>query len=161
MKVKIVSDGTAIGTRLIDVDTGHVLDDVVRLTWDIKGGAHSLATVVLRRVPVEVSGEVVEGAASSPAANERTDSKRQEPERSVADSAARRSLFAPIVSESAFASLGKSLAKAGLSVCSQIVVHAGVGAEYDILGDEWFPVARVPIDMHPYNKSKYLYVRNS
>jgi hypothetical protein len=60
MKIKIVSDGTSMGTKIVNADTGEdtgLVKQVQSITWSID--AKSLATVVMTlvKVPVEVVGD--------------------------------------------------------------------------------------------------------
>lgn len=53
MKIKIVSDGTVKGTKLVDVETGKMLENVVSVTWaaDLEDVA---ATVIFQGITAEL-----------------------------------------------------------------------------------------------------------
>jgi hypothetical protein len=55
MKLKIVSDGTNSGTRLIDEDTGEMVHKIQKLTWstDVENWI-ATTTIELVDVPVEI-----------------------------------------------------------------------------------------------------------
>lgn len=53
-KVKIISDGTFQGTRVIDLLSGESLAGVVEVSFDMRRGEHSTATITLIDVPIEV-----------------------------------------------------------------------------------------------------------
>lgn len=55
MKLKIVSDGTAEGTRLVSLD-GRRVQDVRSIKWEINAERGARATVELEHVPVEIVG---------------------------------------------------------------------------------------------------------
>lgn len=61
-RLKIVSDGTARGTRLIDTKSGEDVTHsfrVVEITWSSKAGPTTelaSVTLTLARVPVEIEG---------------------------------------------------------------------------------------------------------
>jgi hypothetical protein len=57
MKIKIISDGTSAGTKIVDQDTGEFLNNAVSVTWRISVHGTAVATVTLRDVPVDVVGE--------------------------------------------------------------------------------------------------------
>ncbi len=55
MKLKIISDGTNLGTKVIDVESGETLGLVQKIDWQIGvGEAFATATVVLSKLPIEV-----------------------------------------------------------------------------------------------------------
>lgn len=56
MKLKIISDGTKTGTKLIDEDTNETLGLVQKLTWEAKSDGFPLTKVniELLNVPVEI-----------------------------------------------------------------------------------------------------------
>ena len=56
-RFKIISDGRVNGTRVIDTETGEVLDNVESITWDIGVGRVSSATITLIGLPVEIETE--------------------------------------------------------------------------------------------------------
>lgn len=59
MKIKIISDGTSMGTSVINADTGEAISGVVGVTWEcpLRGG--SIVTLALKNVPIEASGMLV------------------------------------------------------------------------------------------------------
>lgn len=56
MKLKIISDGTNAGTKLLDEDSGESIPLIQKLTWetDSSGFGLSKVTVELLNVPVEI-----------------------------------------------------------------------------------------------------------
>jgi hypothetical protein len=62
MKLKVISDGTKLGTRVVNAETGELVKGVFGVQWEHK--VHDLPTVILkiRSVPVEVTADWVEGA---------------------------------------------------------------------------------------------------
>ena len=52
MKLKIVSDGTDKGTKVID-EMGNVVEHVLSVQWQISAGMRSRATIELINVPIE------------------------------------------------------------------------------------------------------------
>ena len=64
MKLKIVSDGTPMGTRVENAETGELLEDVVAVAWHIQvSGIPTLAvaTVTLVNIPLDAVGELFQG----------------------------------------------------------------------------------------------------
>lgn len=55
MKLKIISDETSCGTKVVNAETGELLDDVVRIEWACTLGETPLATIVLRDIPIELT----------------------------------------------------------------------------------------------------------
>ncbi len=61
MRVKIISDGTARGTRVVNADTGEAIGGVVGIHWHLTvKGVIADVTLDLLKVPVELKGEVKE-----------------------------------------------------------------------------------------------------
>lgn len=59
MKVKIISDGTVHGTKVVDEKTGEMLQNVVDIIWSAgMPYAEARAVVTLLRVPVELKTDV-------------------------------------------------------------------------------------------------------
>jgi len=56
MRLKIVSDGTAVGTRVMD-DAGRELENVISLDWSIMPGRAATAVITLKEVPVELAAQ--------------------------------------------------------------------------------------------------------
>ncbi len=55
MKLKIISDGTTVGTKLINEETGEMIHYVQKITWEVNAqGAISKATIELAKIPIEV-----------------------------------------------------------------------------------------------------------
>lgn len=61
-KVRIVSDGTAVGTRLFDPDGKDITKYCTSIEWRIDAGGHRMATatVTFARVEIEAEGTVKE-----------------------------------------------------------------------------------------------------
>jgi uncharacterized protein YrrD len=57
LQIKIVSDGTLAGTKVVDKDTGEMVHNVSKVVWKLSTDM-PLATAVLTfgKVPVEVVG---------------------------------------------------------------------------------------------------------
>lgn len=54
MKIKIISDGTAKNTTVIDQKTGERLEGVININWNIQVGGLSKCTIKLHNIPLEV-----------------------------------------------------------------------------------------------------------
>lgn len=55
MKLKLVSDGTKTGTKLIDEDTGEMVHGVSRVSWEADAKEHiTKTTVEFFNIPVEI-----------------------------------------------------------------------------------------------------------
>lgn len=53
--IKIVSDGTVHGTKIIHAETGELLAGVIAVEWRIEVGAEfPVAWISVREVPVEI-----------------------------------------------------------------------------------------------------------
>ncbi len=57
MRLKIISDGTAHGTEIVNIDTGERLDDVTEVTWHCSVGNIAVATIEVACVPVVLIGK--------------------------------------------------------------------------------------------------------
>lgn len=59
-KIKIISDGTVIGTRVVD-ENNTPLDNINRLTWTVSA-EDTLATALIEfiNIPVEIEGALDE-----------------------------------------------------------------------------------------------------
>jgi hypothetical protein len=56
MKLKIISDGTNAGTKLIDEDTGEMVHLIQKLSWQADAAGHSTKVVIeLLNVLVEIT----------------------------------------------------------------------------------------------------------
>jgi hypothetical protein len=63
MKLKVISDGTIFGTRVINQDTGEELKGVVSIKWGVScDEPNRLAWVALRLIntPVELTGDAID-----------------------------------------------------------------------------------------------------
>lgn len=59
MKIKIVSDGTAWGTKVVDADTGETLEKVISVSWEHDLHRSPEVTITVTEVPVEIVGKLV------------------------------------------------------------------------------------------------------
>lgn len=57
MRLKIVSDGTPPGTKLVDADTGAEVQNVCGLRWSLQAGELSRATVELDYIEFDGEGD--------------------------------------------------------------------------------------------------------
>lgn len=57
MKLKIVSDGTPMGTKVVNAVTGEEVEGIVSVTWRITADDVSLANIELQKLPVELIGK--------------------------------------------------------------------------------------------------------
>lgn len=58
VKVKIVSDGTTWGTKIVDEETGNEIHNVTKIEWTAEAGHMCVARITLVKVPVEITAEV-------------------------------------------------------------------------------------------------------
>jgi hypothetical protein len=66
MKLKVVSDGTPMGTRVED-EHGNVVENVVNVLWSCNADdGHADVSINLVRLPVEVVGQVAHVTADAP-----------------------------------------------------------------------------------------------
>lgn len=58
MKLKVISDGTAQGTKVVNAETGEELENVFGVQWslDVRNG-QSVATIGVMQVMMESLGE--------------------------------------------------------------------------------------------------------
>lgn len=63
-QMKIISDGTPPGTKLLDPDGKDITGSISAITWKIVAGGASQATVTFENVQVEVLGIVKDGRSS-------------------------------------------------------------------------------------------------
>ena len=58
MKLKIISDGTANGTKLINAESGEILENVKSVKWFCDTGDYRISRVVIEivNVPTEIIG---------------------------------------------------------------------------------------------------------
>jgi len=54
MKIKIISDGYSKNTKVINEETGHPLEGVTYINWNIGINGMSECTIKLHNVPLEV-----------------------------------------------------------------------------------------------------------
>ncbi len=58
IKLKIVSDGTPHGTKIVDQESGKELNNVKSIFWCISAdGTYTNAAVEFTNIPVEIAGE--------------------------------------------------------------------------------------------------------
>ena len=57
MRVKIISDGTSKGTRVIDEQSGEAVEGCVYLSWIIDKDHMATATITLVKVSIDASAE--------------------------------------------------------------------------------------------------------
>lgn len=58
MKLKIISDGTASGSRVVDADTGEEVEDVSSVTWHLDGkGYIARAEIGVEMLAAEITFE--------------------------------------------------------------------------------------------------------
>lgn len=60
MKLKIISDGTSFGTKIIDSTTGEEVEEITSIRWEITAGDASRATIIFDRIQCVVEGEVID-----------------------------------------------------------------------------------------------------
>ncbi len=58
MKLKIVSDGTGDGTKILD-ENGERIENAVSVNWEIEASNNAIATITFMNVPVELVGESI------------------------------------------------------------------------------------------------------
>jgi hypothetical protein len=57
MKIKIISDGTPMGTHVTNADTGEKLELVRSVAWTCEIDKLATATITVSKVPISVVGE--------------------------------------------------------------------------------------------------------
>ena len=58
MKLQIESDGTAIGTKITNVENGEVVGLVQKITWEVSVESPVAAcTVVIAKMPIKALGK--------------------------------------------------------------------------------------------------------
>lgn len=57
MKLKIVSDGTGRNTKVMDVETGEMLEYVTKVVWTADNSGPTQALITVIDIPVEVVSE--------------------------------------------------------------------------------------------------------
>jgi len=58
MKVEIISNGTPEGTKIVNVETGEILEQVQRIDWNVAIGKLATAKIELIEIPVKLIGEL-------------------------------------------------------------------------------------------------------
>jgi hypothetical protein len=58
MNIKIISDGTATGTKIVDTTTGEQLNGVTKLTYTIESGGLAKAILELEPISAEIVGYI-------------------------------------------------------------------------------------------------------
>ena len=58
MKIKIVSDGTVIGTKIVNVDTEEILENVSSISLKADASYGFLATIVVVGPELDITTEV-------------------------------------------------------------------------------------------------------
>lgn len=62
-KVRLISDGTPIGTKLVDAETGEplpIMDHVRAIRWRVEVGDIAVCEVDLVRIEIDVLGEMAD-----------------------------------------------------------------------------------------------------
>lgn len=58
MKLKVVSDGTPQGTKVLNAETGEEVDNVYAVTWEARADKpESMAQISLAKIEIEALGE--------------------------------------------------------------------------------------------------------
>jgi hypothetical protein len=61
MKIKIIGDGSLANTQVLNAETGERLENVYFVSWKLDGrDGCSIVNLVIRNVPIDVSGELKE-----------------------------------------------------------------------------------------------------
>jgi len=58
--IKVISNGTANGTMVVDSATGERIKNVVSVHWSVKVNDVSDCSIVFRNVPAEITAEIFE-----------------------------------------------------------------------------------------------------
>lgn len=59
MKIKIVSDGTVRGTKVVNADTGDWIEGITAIEWRVEAGARTArANIEMMKIPVEMAATV-------------------------------------------------------------------------------------------------------
>ncbi len=56
MKIKIISEGRGINTKIINAETGEQLEGVTSAKWECSANGLAMATLSFINVPVDVEG---------------------------------------------------------------------------------------------------------
>jgi len=58
MRIKIISDGAGLNTKVIDADTGEIVNGVISVKWELTGLKYmAKATIEIVNPQVELIGE--------------------------------------------------------------------------------------------------------
>lgn len=57
MKIKIISDGTPRGTRVVDRATGEPIERVASISWVITASGHAAASIIIDDPEVDLEVE--------------------------------------------------------------------------------------------------------
>lgn len=57
MRLRIVSDGTPLGTKVVNLETGETVDGVSMIDWHIETGELAKATIRIHDVDVEIGAD--------------------------------------------------------------------------------------------------------
>ena len=61
MKVKVISDGSGLGTRVINTETGEVIPNIYKIEWACEAGGFARITLYcLGEAEIEAVTEIVE-----------------------------------------------------------------------------------------------------
>jgi len=60
LKLKIVSDGTAPGTRIVD-EAGNSLENVTYVEWHVAADNIGGAKIHIAAIPIEATGKITDG----------------------------------------------------------------------------------------------------
>lgn len=57
MKLKVISDGTALGTKVINAETGEAIENISRISWELDASVYiAQAVIEVIEIPVELTG---------------------------------------------------------------------------------------------------------
>ena len=58
MKIKIISDGTTIGTQCFNLETGEKIGYIQNIRWEADANQpFTTANIVIAKLPIEVEGD--------------------------------------------------------------------------------------------------------
>lgn len=60
MKLKLISDGTTQGTKVVDIKSGEMIENVYHIRWELTTGGKSMMILDLVDIPAEVIGHAEE-----------------------------------------------------------------------------------------------------
>lgn len=58
MRIKIISDGTIWGTKVIDDKTGEIIENVRRISWDCDAASGANLKIEFMLPKAEIEGEI-------------------------------------------------------------------------------------------------------